>query len=167
MAFLPELKDVLLLCLDVCLLPCSPIFCCQHCTCARCPEGHHSQAKRGLLQALCKAILLHPTLKQARLPSPGLHAANSSGLPSRKRLEAFAADNQRKSGSLRSMNVSASADGGPAKGMVLPFTPLSLTFQGMSYYVALPKVRPCWWELSFGMFSSLPACGHTVFIVPS
>ena len=28
----------------------------------------------------------------------------------------------------------------PAKGMVLPFLPLSLTFQNMSYFVKMPKV---------------------------
>ena len=30
--------------------------------------------------------------------------------------------------------------GEPAKGMVLPFLPLSLTFQNMSYFVKMPKV---------------------------
>lgn len=39
----------------------------------------------------------------------------------------------------------------PGRGMVLPFTPLALTFKDMHYYVALPKAR---WRLF--SISSLP-----------
>ncbi|KAK9794008.1 hypothetical protein WJX73_008792 [Symbiochloris irregularis] len=74
---------------------------------------------------------------QNRVSDSGMQRASSSGIPSRKRLEALAGES-RKSGSMRAMSV-GSSDGGPAKGMVLPFTPLSLTFQGMSYFVTLPK----------------------------
>ena len=44
--------------------------------------------------------------------------------------------------SARDLGSDAIATPAQGRGMVLPFTPLSLTFHGLSYYVDLPRARP-------------------------
>lgn len=51
---------------------------------------------------------------------------------------------------------------GRARGMVLPFQPLALTFHHVNYYVDMPKARchvQLWRDISAVPSSSAPCCG--------
>ena len=91
-------------------------------------------------------------------PAPtAAQAARSSFAASRRSLSGMLPGTGRDLGALvrdsrRSLSASGRALPGAeagSKGMVLPFTPLNLTFRHLSYYVDLPRVccspcRPCW-----------------------
>ena len=82
--------------------------------------------------------------------TPAAQAGRNSLAASRRQLSGLLGGTSKDLGvqvrdSRRSLSASGHALPGAeagGKGMVLPFTPLNLTFHHLSYYVDLPKVRP-------------------------
>ncbi len=83
--------------------------------------------------------------------TPAAQAARNSFAASRRQLSGMLGGTNKDLGAMvRESRGSLSASGralpgteAGGKGMVLPFTPLNLTFHHLSYYVDLPKVQCC------------------------
>ena len=83
----------------------------------------------------------------------------SNGANGRSAAEAGARDAEgvKGPGELARLEVSKGAGRGRARGMVLPFQPLALTFHHVNYYVNMPKAR-CHGQLWRDMAVSVSSC---------